>query len=146
MLETTLENNCSVKSVSRTTQDLAQLLVSVENYFQYFLEFIIKDSQHFELLVNPRSLKMDLDGLELSFDLSNEQNLLWVRISLTLNPTLPISARSVMIDNIIGNTNKTELTNMILTIRPSGQYLTRVAECIEDFLKFRRTSECNVLD
>lgn len=107
---------------------------------------MIEDSQNFELLVNPRSLTLDIDRLLLSFDLSNLENLSWVRIALTLNPTFPLSAKNITIDHVMGHANKAELSNMVSTIRPNGRYLTRVAECIDDFLKFRPSVEVNVLD
>ena len=134
ILETTLETNCCSKSDIKTTQELPKLLTTVENYFQMFMRFMIEDSDQFELLVNPRSLRIDIDSFNLTFDLSNEKNMLWVRISLTLNPSFLLNANHISIDNVVGSANKTELANMILTIRPSGHYLTRVAECIDDYI------------
>lgn len=145
ILETTLENS-SLKSLCPTTQDIPKLLKMVEENFQIFLEFMIEDSDQFELLANPRSIKLDIERVELTFDLSNLENVVLVRITLSLFPSFPLSAKHIAIENIIGQTNKIELQNMITTIRPSGRYLTRVAECIEDFLKFRPSSGFKVLD
>lgn len=91
-----------------------------------FLEFIFEDSIKFELISNPRSLKIDMESSKIIFELSNGENALWVKITISLNPWFPLSAKSVDIQNITGNANKTELINMIMTIRPSGhcEYIT----------------------
>lgn len=146
VLENTLES-CNLKGVCSSTQDLQKFLNIVEEHNRAFLDFLIEDSLNFELLVNPRSVKLDTDFLKLTFESSNLENLFWVRITLTLSSFFPLVAKEVVIDNILGTVNKTELINMISTIRPSCHYLTRVAECIDDFLKFRPTSkERKVLD
>lgn len=119
----------------------------VEEHIRPFLEFVIDDSTEFELLANPRSVKLDTFNSKLTFELSNLENLLWIRITLSLNPLFPLTAKDVMIESILGDFNKAELINMISTIRPCGVYLTRVAGCIEDFLKFRPIiNERKILD
>lgn len=146
ILENTIDS-CNLKSSCSSTQDLVKLLHQVQNYIQTFQVFLLQDSRKFELMTNPRSLKVDIDNEKLSFELSNLENLLLIQITLTLNAVFPLSAKDVVIINVYGNTNKTELSNMIYTIRPNEKYLTRVAECIEDFLKFIPTNnDRRVLD
>ncbi len=146
VLENTLEN-CNVKGLCTSTQDLPKLLHVVEEYTHSLLEFVLEDSPKFEMLANPRSIKFDTGDSKLTFELSNLENLFWIRITLNLIPVFPLVAKDVIIESILGSVNNVELSNMISTIRPKGLYLTRIAECIEDFLKFRTTSnERKMLD
>lgn len=147
LLENTIDS-CNFKSTCSSTQDLVKLLHQVQHYIETFQVFLIQDSCKFELMTDPRSLKVDIDNMKVSFELSNLENLLLIQITLMLNAVFPLSAKDVVISNVYGNTHKTELSNMIYTIRPNEKYLTRVAECIEDFLKFLpttndRTVKCN---
>lgn len=137
VLENTVDS-CDYKSVCSSTEDLAKFLRLVQEHIDIFQQFMFEDSSTFELMTNPRSLQVDIENMKLSFELSNLENLLLIQVTLTLNPIFPLSAKDVAIVNVIGKANKTELSNMISTISPSGQYLTRVAECIEDFLKFQK--------
>jgi len=148
ILENSLENS-NLKEVCSSTQDLPKLMHIVEEVIRIFLDFVTEDSPKFELLANPRSIKFDTDysKFNLTFELSNLENLFWVRISLNLITAFPLSAKDVIIESILGTVNKTELTNMIFNIRPSSLYLTRIAECIEDFLKFRsKNNEHKILN
>lgn len=146
VLENTLES-AGLKSKCNSTQDLDKLLRYLEEPISLFEEFILHDSEPFEWMTNPRTLQVDIDNLALVFELSNLENLLLIRISLKLNTAFPLSAADVAIENVIGNINTIELINMISAMSPNGRYLTRVAECIEDFLKFPPTkNECGVLD
>ena len=137
VLENTVDNS-NYKSICSSTEDLVKLLHLVQEPVEVFQQFMFEDSSTFELMTNPRSLQVDIENMKLAFELSNLENLLLTQVTLTLNPTFPLSAKDVAIVNVIGNANRTELSNMISTISPSGQYLTRVAECIEDFLKFQQ--------
>jgi hypothetical protein len=141
ILENSLENS-NLKEVCSSTQDLPKLLHIVEEYTRIFLDFATEDSLKFELLANPRSIKFDTDysKVNVTFELSDLENLLWVRIFLNLTSAFPLSAKDIRIESILGTINKTELTNMITNIRPSSLYLTRIAECISDFLKFHPTN------
>jgi len=138
VLENTVDNY-NYKSICSSTEDLVKFLHLVQEHVDIFQQFMFDDSTTFELMTNPRSLQVDIENMKLSFELSNLENLILTQVTLTLNPIFPLSAKDVAIVDVIGNVNKTELSNMISTISPSGQYLTRVAECIEDFLKFQQT-------
>lgn len=138
LLENTIEENNLSKTCS-TTQDLPKFLYAVDEHIRIFLKFISEDSCKFEALVNPRSIRLSVDYSQLTFELSNLENLFWIRITLKLNLIFPLMAEEVTIENVLKDSFKRadELHNMILTIRPNGLYLTHVAECINDFLKFR---------
>lgn len=141
ILENSLENS-NLREVCGNTQDLAKLMHVVEEHSRMFIDFATKDSLKFEMLVNPRSIKFDADycNFNLTFESSNLENLSWVRISLNLIPRFPLSAKDILIESLLGMVNKAEITNMISNIRPSTLYLTRIAACVEDFLKFRSTN------
>lgn len=139
VLENSLEN-CNLRGICSSTQDLPKLLHVIEEYSHSLFEFALEDAPKFEMLANPRSIRFDTDDSRLAFELSNLENLLWIRVTLNLIPLFPLVAKDVMIESILGTVNNAELTNMISTIRPKGLYLTRIAECIEDFLKFHTTS------
>ena len=88
-----------------------------------FFEFVLEDAIKFEMITNPRSLRVDLENSNISFELSNLENKIWLKITISLNPLFPLSATSVEIQNISGNTNIKELVNMICnisTLRTSG--------------------------
>lgn len=144
-LENTLDQ-LNLLGICSSTKDLSKLVQVVEEHSRAFLEFLYEDTRRFELLANPRSIRIDAENSKLTFELSNIENVVWIRISLHLNSLFPFTARDVTIDSLLGKFNKAELLNMIATIRPSGLYLTRVAECIEDFLKFPPSSNKNVLN
>ena len=146
VLENTLES-CNLKSHCKTTQDLDKLLRFVEDYLALFTEFVFKDSEEFELKANPRTINLDIEHQMLCYELSNLENLVLIRIRLKLNAMFPLRAVETRIENLIGTINNNELINMISAISPNGCYLTHVAECIEDFLKFLPVkSGCGVLD
>lgn len=138
ILENSLEN-INLREACSNTQDLPKLMYIVEEHTRMFIDFATEDSQKFELLANPRSIRFDAgySDFNVTFESSNLENLSWVRISLNLIPRFPLSAKDISVESILGIVNKTELTNMISNIRPSTLYLTRIAECVEDFLKFQ---------
>lgn len=93
----------------------------VEGHMKTFLEFVLEDAIKFEMITNPRSLKVDLESSSLSFELSNLENEIWLKITISLNPLFPLSARTVDIQNISGNTKikengLLEIINMIRNI------------------------------
>ncbi|XP_057364623.1 uncharacterized protein LOC130685345 [Daphnia carinata] len=138
ILETSLENS-NLREVCSNTQDLPKLMYVVEEHTRMFVDFATEDSLKFELLANQRSIRFHAgySDFNVTFESSNLENLSWVRISLNLFPRLPLSAKDISVESILGIVNKAEITNMISNIRPSTLYLTRIAECVEDFLKFR---------
>lgn len=130
ILENTLESiGC------KTTENLDKFLESVKVQTDQFAEFIAYDADRFELMCNPRTLKVNTEDLVMSFELCNIENIVLIRVTLRLAAVFPLKVEDVAIENLMGQIAHAELTNMICNIRPNGRYLTRVASCIEDFLK-----------
>lgn len=136
LLDNTMEQS-NLMGICSSTQDFPKLLYTMDEHVRTFLKFMTEDSLKFEDLVHPRSIKFSMEYTHLTFELSNLENLLWIRVTLKLNSIFPLVAEEVTIENVLGTLHRVELNNMISTIRPSGLYLTHVAECIDDFLKFR---------
>ena len=146
ILENTLEG-CALKTICSTTQDLDKLLQYVQNYILLFEDFMLNGSEDFEWMTDPRTLQIDIENSTLSFEKSNLENLLLIRVTLKLNGVFPLSAADTRIESVIGTINKSELISMISAISPTGVYLLRVAECVDDYLNFPPVrNECGILD
>ena len=136
LLENTLENLFK-KLPEPSTVDLKDFLVEAATHYQAFTEFLMIDVAGLELLVDPRSLKLDTEMHKISFDLSNLENVKMVHADLFLRGVYPLSLSEVKLVNKIGSMNINEATTMLMNIRSCSSFLTKIAQCLSDLLKFK---------
>lgn len=136
LLENTLENTFK-KLPDPSTLDLKGFLQEAERIYRSFSEFLSIDVIGIELLADPRSLRLDTELYKISFDMSNLENLQMIHADLLLRGVYPLSFSEVKLANKIGSINIKEATTMLMNTRSSSSFLTKVAQCLSDLLKFK---------